>query len=349
LTKWAKKDILKHKPLNLSITKQKRERIMNKKILTVAASLAVTTMSFGAACEGDFETWLGDQMEYQVTTGCDAGGEKSGYWYFYDDNKPDGDGKAGASKLTWPVELGNADSDAALDNVIDYCGGVCGDVELDQGTLGYDPFVGVGINIAGSEDADSEDMLARDATAWGGVCIAYTLDFPGALELGLGDAEDSRIEFNNPFVKLPKSPTANVLKFEWSDFSQDKTWGKVKITAEEAVAELVSLKVKMKQKDGTKGHFNIMSIGPYGDTCKATTPGGGSSAIGAKALKSSLKAQLSGRTLSFGKTVAKAEIVNLHGQVVMSASSVSTMDLAKLQAGVYMVRSMGLSQQIMLK
>ena len=46
---------------------------------------------------------------------------------------------------------------------------------------------------------------------------------------------------------------------------------------------------------------------------------------------------------------AKAEIVNLQGQVVMAASSVKTMDLSKLQAGVYMVRAMGLSQQIMLK
>ena len=314
---------------------------MNKKILTVAA-LAAASMAFA------FDTWYGDQMEYQVVTGYDAGGEKSGYWYFYDDNKPDGDGKAGASKFTWPAELGNATSETALDQVIDFCGGVCGDVVLDQGTLGYDPFVGVGINIAGSEDADSEDMVATDATDMGGVCITYTLDFPGFLELGLGDAEDARIEFNNPFVKLPKSTSANTLEFAWDEFAQDKTWGKVKITAAEAVKELVSLKVKMKQKDGTSGHFNVMSIGAIGGKCHETEAGGGS-AIGAKALKSSLKAQLSGRTLSFGKTVAKAEIVNLHGQVVMSASSVSTMDLAKLQAGVYMVRSMGLSQQIMLK
>jgi hypothetical protein len=91
-----------------------------------------------------------------------------------------------------------------------------------------------------------------------------------------------------------------------------------------------------------------MAIGANGGGC-ALTAGKGGSAIGAKAIAGSLKAQLSGRTLSFGKSVAKAEIVNLQGQVVMAASSVKTMDLSKLQAGVYMVRAMGLSQQIMLK
>ena len=319
---------------------------MNKKILTVAAALAAATMS-AADCTETFTTWYGANQEYQVLTGCDAGGEKSGYWYFYDDNKPDTDGKAGASKFTWPAELGNSSSDAALDNVIDECGGICGTYTLDQGTLGYDPFVGIGINVAGSEDADSEDMVAVDATSMGGVCITYTLDMKGYLELGLGDAGDADIGYNNPFAPLPKSTTANSLDFEWADFSADKTWGDVHISGTEAAPKLVSIKVKIKGKDGSTGKFNIMSIGPFNGGCAEKDPKGGS-AIGAK-VKSSLKAQLSGRTLSFGKTVAKAEIVNLHGQVVMSASSVSTMDLAKLQAGVYMVRSMGLSQQIMLK
>jgi hypothetical protein len=181
----------------------------------------------------------------------------------------------------------------------------------------------------------------------GGVCIAYSVDVGASLEMGLGDAEDKALGYDNPFVTLAKSATGTVKEFAWSGFKQ-AGWGEGKITGDEAAAKLVALKFKIQAKDGTSGEFNIMAIGANGGGC-ALTAGKGGSAIGAKAIAGSLKAQLSGRTLSFGKSVAKAEIVNLQGQVVMAASSVKTMDLSKLQAGVYMVRAAGLSQQIMLK
>ena len=309
---------------------------MNKKILTASAFLAAASMSFG------FETWMGDGMVYQVNTELDAGGEKSGYWFNYGD---DADG--GASKIDWPVPKGTEWSEDALDPIIDHCAGVCGTFTLSKGTLTYDPFVGIGFNVAGSEDADSDIMVAADATAMGGVCIAYSVDAGAILEMGLGDAEDKALGYDNPFVTLAKSAGGTVKEFTWANFKQ-AGWGDGKITGDEAAAKLVALKFKIQAKDGTTGKFNIMSIGANGGKCAMTTPGGGD-AIGAKAIASSLKAQLSGRTLSFGKSVAKAEIVNLQGQVVMAASSVKTMDLSKLQAGVYMVRAMGLSQQIMLK
>ena len=305
---------------------------MNKKILTASAFLAAASMSFG------FETWMGDGMVYQVNTELDAGGEKSGYWFNYGD---DADG--GASTVTWPVPKGTEWSEDALDPIIDHCAGVCGTFTLSKGTLTYDPFVGIGFNVAGSEDADSDIMVAADATAMGGVCIAYSVDAGASLEMGLGDAEDKALGYDNPFVTLAKSSGGTVKEFTWANFKQ-AGWGDGKITGDEAAAKLVALKFKIQAKDGTTGKFNIMSIGANGGGCKVTTV-----AIGAKAIAGSLKVQLSGRTLSFGKSVAKAEIVNLQGQVVMAASSVKTMDLSKLQAGVYMVRAMGLSQQIMLK
>jgi len=317
---------------------------MNKKILTASALLAAASMSSA------FETWNGDEEVYQINTELDAGGEKAGYWWIYDDN---GDG--GKSKITWDVKAGNDYDDKALDPIIDYCGGVCGSFALDKGTLTYDPFVGIGFNIAGSDDAASDDMVSADATAMGGVCIAYSVDTGASLELGLGDAGDKALAYDNPFVSLVKSATGSVKEFEWSKFKQ-AGWGVdqdgATISGDEAAAKLVSLKFKIQAKTGTSGRFNIMSFGAFGGGCRTTTPGPGPAdddAIGAKALQSALKVQLSGRTLSFGKTVAKAEIVNLQGQVVMAASSVKAMDLAKLQAGVYMVRAMGLSQQIMLK
>ena len=239
--------------------------------------------------------------------------------------------------------------------MIDYCGGVCGTYTLATGTLKYKPFVGIGFNIAGTADPLKEEpKVAADASAWGGLCMTYTLDQSGALELSLGDEGDAELKFDNPFAEVDKATTAATAKIAWSEFEQNG-WGVEQdgkeISGPDAAKKLVAVKLKIQGKDAT-GKVNIMSFGPYDGDCHATEPCGdecGDAAIGAKALKSSLKAQLSGRTLSFGKIVAKAESVNLHGPVVMSASSVSTMDLAKLQAGVYMVRSMGLSQQIMLK
>jgi hypothetical protein len=301
---------------------------MNKKILTASAFLAAASMSFG------FVTWDGADGIYKIDTELDAANENGGYWFTYGD---DSDG--GLSKVEWPVAPGNEYSDDALDPIIDHCGGVCGTFTLSKGTLTYDPFVGIGFNLAGVPEGSTAADQA-DATAMGGVCITYTVDAVASLEMGLGDTDDAALGYDNPAASLPKAASATTKDIAWSGFKQ-AGWGKGKISGAEAAAKLAALKFKIQAKDGTTGQFNIMSVGAY-QQC-------GTVAIGAKAIQSSLKAQLSGRTLSFGKSVAKAEIVNLQGQVVMAASSVKTMDLSKLQAGVYMVRAMGLSQQIMLK
>ena len=302
---------------------------MNKKILTASAFLAAASMSFG------FVTWNGAEGIYKIDTELDAANENGGYWFTYGD---DSDG--GLSKVEWPVAPGNEYSDDALDPIIDHCGGVCGTFTLSKGTLTYDPFVGIGFNLAGVPEGSTAADQA-DASAMGGVCITYTVDVSASLEMGLGDTDDAALGYDNPAASLPKAATATTKDFTWANFKQ-AGWGKGKITGDEAAAKLAALKFKIQAKDGTTGQFNVMTIGASGGC-------GVCCGVGAKAIAGSLKAQLSGRTLSFGKSVAKAEIVNLQGQVVMAASSVKTMDLSKLQAGVYMVRAMGLSQQIMLK
>ena len=304
---------------------------MNKKILTVSAFLAAASLSFAA-----FTTWYGADGVERIDTGLDAGDDNSGYWYSYAD---DADG--GASSVTWKVPAGNEWDDNSLAPVVEACGGVCGTFSLDKGTLEYDPFVGIGFNVGGADAAGK--AIPVDASSMSGVCIGYSVDAAATLELGLGDATDASIGYANPSVDLAKSASGAVKEFQWAKFKQP-SWAKTTITIEEAIASLASIKFKIQGKNGATGSFNIISVGDFGGNCTAD-----GTAIGAKAMKSSLKAQLSGRALSFGKTVAKAEIVNLQGQVVMAASSVKSMDLSKLQAGVYMVRAMGLSQQIMLK
>jgi len=309
---------------------------MNKKIITASAAiLAAASMSFG------FNTWYGDEEVYQVDTELDVGQNTAGYWFDYAD-KDDG----GASAVTWPAEKGNGydGGDNALDNIIQMCNGVCGTAVLAKGTLTYDPFVGIGFNVGGEDESGTPAPV--DASAWGGICIAYSVETGAAVEMGLGDAFDKTLGYDNPAASAPKNAAGTVKTFAWSKFVQGG-WGKGEITGDAASQQLVALKFKIQAAPGSY-KFNIMSIGPLtGSTeCRTTA---GSSAIDAVAAQSSLKAQLSGRTLSFGKTVASAEIVNLQGQVIMTASSVKSMDLSKVQSGVYMVRAAGLSQKIILK
>jgi hypothetical protein len=56
-----------------------------------------------------------------VDTRLDDGSETSGYWFVYGD-----DAEGGASKISWPVPLGNEYSPDAKEPVLDHCGGLCG-------------------------------------------------------------------------------------------------------------------------------------------------------------------------------------------------------------------------------
>ena len=332
-----------------------------------------------AAAAFGFETWVGGVAgSYQVNTGFgdpDPELNKAGYWFDYAD---DADG--GQSSVTWPTAKGNDYSTDALDPIIDMCKGVCGTINLSKGTLTYDPFVGIGFNVKGENDEQA------DATAWGGLCIAYDFDGTAAatLELGLGKAGDDAIGSANPAATLPAG-TGKKLELPWSEFQQPN-WAKEKIATADAVTKLVAVKFKVQGKDGAN-KFNIMSIGPYtGGACTVTagsgttpsgnggttpggettpggttpggetTPGGNTpapAAIGDFSV-STAKAILSGRTLSFsGISSAKVEILNLQGQIVMKGSAASSMNLMGLDAGVYMVRIAGkavnMSQKILVK
>lgn len=143
----------------------------------------------------------------------------------------------------------------------------------------------------------------------------------------------------------------------WATFKQ-AGWGKGgKITGAEAAAQLVAIKFKVQAKDGSTGHFNIQSVGPYQGGCVAA--GGSSPSIGIKGVRSvaNAKAMLSNRTLSFAgiSSNATAEVINLQGQIVMKGvvSSASSLDLSSLDAGIYMVRvagkSVDFSSKIVLK
>lgn len=304
---------------------------MNKKILIASAFLAAATMVSALT------TWSGANGDYRVDTGLDDGSDESGYWYTYSD-----DANSGTSAITWPVPTGNEYDDNALDPIIDNCGGLCGQVTLGAG---YDyPFAGLGFNLTGP------DQTGADVTSWGGVCITYSASVAPILEVA-PENEATVTEYNNYMSKLKVAASKTTVDLAWSDFKQESGWG-VTVPQASYLGMVAAVKVKFSGKAGTSGDFNIMEVGENGQC-----PGGGSDAISAPVAASSVKAMLSGRTLSFSgiNSVAAAEVINLQGQVVLkgAVSASSSLNLASLDAGVYMVRVAGKavnhSQKIVLK
>jgi len=294
---------------------------MNTKLLFGLAALATSSA---------FALQMWNASSYRVDTGMDDGSDESGYWFTYDDANNQGN-----STITFNTAKGNEYDDNALDPIIDACGGLCGDFSLGNGYK-Y-PFVGLGFNLMGP------DQTGGDVTAWGGLCLIYsTTGTAPTLEVSPED-EKNYTEYNNYASKLAVSPTATTVTLDWTKFKQETGWGKT-IPQETYLTKVAQVKFKISGTAGKSGSFNIISIGT---AAAADCAPYGTQAIGSTKAASSVKAQLSGRTLSFAgfTSAATAEIINLQGEVVMSSAvnAGASMNLASLEAGVYMVRVAGKS------
>jgi len=207
------------------------------------------------------ESWRGNESMYRLELGNNASTHTSGYWYVETDSL---DG--GASRIEWPagVELGNEYSADALDNVIDYCGGVCGTFHLDRGSITYNPFVSVGFDLT---DKDGDLDVGVDVYDWEGVCITYTSDVPVSLVMDFGEKGGEYLGYDLPYATLPKAATISSKDIRWGSFKQDG-WGKAKISGEDGARSLVSLKFKIQATDKSSGQFAIRSIGTYRGGCR---------------------------------------------------------------------------------
>ncbi|WP_405337595.1 T9SS type A sorting domain-containing protein [Fibrobacter sp.] len=224
--------------------------------------------------------------------------------------------------------------------------------------------VGLQVTMSAAGGASSDPAIAGigfnwtkaettiDISAHPGYCIVYSWTGSQSLQLELGWEEGengSVMGYDSWFTLLPAEENFASLDLPWSVFKQDG-WDKTnKHTLDEAKAESKSVKIRLKNATAAevKGTLTIKEFGWTGECGE-----GGTKAIGSIAKAASAKATLSGRTLSFsGVKAAKAEVLNLQGQVVMSGSTASAMNLASLDAGVYMVRVAGanLTQKILLK
>ena len=306
---------------------------MNKKLLVASAILAAATMSFG------LETWTGSEGVYKIETGFGDGTSDAtdGYWYDYNDSN---DG--GSSSITWPTEKGNAYADDAMDPIIDMCSGLCGTATMGAG-FDY-PFVGIGFNVVNS----AQDPA--DINGWGGFCLNYkSTGIAPAIEIAPAN-EATVTEYNNYKAALKIAANATPVELPWSSFKQEANWGKT-VAIEEVLASAAAIKFKIADKAGKSTQFGIYQIGELGKCTGDITP------IGSSATVSPVKAMLSGRTLSFAglNNAANAEVINLQGQVVLKSAinASSALNLATLDAGVYMVRVSGKAinhnQKIVLK
>ena len=337
---------------------------MEKKFALATALLAAST-TFAA---GSFVTWNGadEDVTENIQTGLGNDTETSGYWFDYRDDK---DG--GKSAFICPFEIDPPFIYCSADIMVAECGGFSGTASLDKGTMTSNPYIGFGFNIVGETSSTNYTPAAGDASTWGGLCITYLSDADLTLELGLGPEVDSTINYANPSVTLPAAKAPNILRVagntnhgnkvvvSWSDFKQPSWYeGSVKIDGEQAAKQLVAVKFKLQAAPGNYD-FNICAIGPKDGTCpdKCGTP---SSEVGIKTVRtvSGVKAILNGRTLGFAgiRFTATAKVMNSLGQIVAKGkieSTSSTLNLAHLDAGIYLVRitskTANFSKKIVLK
>jgi hypothetical protein len=156
---------------------------------------------------------------------------------------------------------------------------------------------------------------------------------------------------NNYKAKVAKAASMTSMDFSWEKFRQESGWGK-EVDLDSVLAKTAVVRLVFSGSAETKGDFLIKRVGSYGmcGTCCAPPDriGNGSIAV-------PVKATLSGRTLEFTGATAltKASVVDLQGNVVISAPALGTMDLSMLPSGIYMLRIDGPavhhSQKIVLK
>jgi len=299
-----------------------------KTITTLASIAGAAAMSFAQVSP----TFLWDgttDTQGKVETGSEE--ETSGYWYDYTDKDNEG-----TSAFTFPADVEANEYDNFYGPLIEAYGGIKGSVSLGAG---YEyPFAGLGFNIW------SEAQEGVDITAWGGICVNYQSTLGFAIELGVAD-EATVTEYNNYKATVSKSATMTSADFPWTKFKQESGWG-VTVPQATVLGSTAAIKFKFSGTAGTSGDFLLQKVGSSG-MC-------GPVGIKAVASAGSVKATLSGRTVSFqGISSAKAEVINLQGQVVKSATISATMDLSSLDAGVYMLRVAGknvkLTQKIILE
>ena len=325
-------------------------------------NLAIFGLAAASASMAAGSLWNMDVDAYQVqvpeTVACDKTGDDygaacyqstGGWWFAYV-----GDTKDGQEMSFSPIDY-NTDGTYKLITTDETDGSIIPGGNLVEG-------VGLQVTMSAAGGASSTPAIAGigfnwtkaetpiDISAHTGYCIVYSWTGSQALQMELGWDEAAN-GYDSWYTSMPATTgSTSSLDLPWAKFKQDG-WDKAKQPITVAQTKAVSLKIRLKNATAAKveGTLTIAELGWSGE-CGV----GGGTSIGNFAKASSAKAILSGRTLSFSgiNSAAKAEVMNLQGQVVLQGSTASAMNLAGLEAGVYMVRVAGsanLTQKILVK
>ena len=326
-----------------------------KNLAIFGLAAASVSMAAGSLWNMDVDAY---QVQVPETVVCDKTGDDygaacyqstGGWWFAYV-----GDTKDGQVMSFDPIDT-NPDGTYKLITTDETDGSIIPGGNLVEG-------VGLQVTMSAAGGASSTPAIAGigfnwtkaetpiDISAHTGYCIVYSWTGSQALQMELGWDEAAN-GYDSWYTSMPATTgSTSSLDLPWAKFKQDG-WDKAKQPITVAQTKAVSLKIRLKNSTAAKveGTLTIAELGWSGE-CGA----GGGTSIGNFAKASSAKAILSGRTLSFSgiNSAAKAEVMNLQGQVVLQGSTASAMNLAGLEAGVYMVRVAGsanLTQKILVK
>ena len=326
-------------------------------------NLAIFGLAAASASMAAGSLWNMDVDAYQVqvpeTVVCDKTGDDygaacyqstGGWWFAYV-----GDTKDGPVMSFDPIDT-NPDGTYKLITTDETDGSIIPGGNLIEN-------VGLQVTMSAAGGASSTPAIAGigfnwtkaetpiDISAHTGYCIVYSWTGSQALQMELGWDEAAN-GYDSWYTSMPATTgsATSSLDLPWAKFKQDG-WDKAKQPITVAQTKAVSLKIRLKNSTAAevKGTLTIAELGWSGECGGSST-----NSIGNFAKASSAKAILSGRTLSFSgiNSAAKAEVMNLQGQVVLQGSTASAMNLAGLEAGVYMVRVAGsanLTQKILVK
>lgn len=329
---------------------------MNKKIFA-AAMLMAGSASMAAGSLWNWSHVDAYSAQVMVPSVVDrASGEaydvEAGWWYGYSDDK-----NGGASTFT-PVN-GVGDLDVSCKDSEDATCSTAKALDAVSQSLkatltlaaGYEyRFAGIAFKwmppVGGSD-------VTTDISAKGGFCLTYSLATTGKFYMVM-DMDQSKYspETNGfPVKKLDASSTWKTLSLPWSGFVG--TYG-TKMTGAQGAAEANSLQFKLEGAVGNTATISIADLGWLSETCVAP----GTQAVLSNVSASGLKMAVAGRTLAFSglKGATKVDVINLQGQVVANATlgkAASSLNLSRLDGGVYLVRASGsnvsFSQRVVLK
>ena len=261
----------------------------------------------------------------------------SGLWFDYTDAADSGN-----STITFPSDIKPNAYGNFYGPLIENYNGIQASVKMGDG---YEfPYAGIGFNVW------NEQKEGADISAWGGFCLEYQSTIGFSIELVPENEEDVTAS-NNYRATVAKAASMTTVNFRWDKFRQETGWGK-EANLDSVLAKTASVKLAFRNRAGTEGDFLIYMVGSFG-MCSCCSPM--PDRIGSDPTTIPVKATLSGRILQLTGAAAlgKATVVDLQGNVVMSAPATGIMNLSALRAGMYMLRIEGPgvnhTQKILLK